>query len=389
MPARYNSVMKTEGAVRNNLRGVRTRVGMSQQELAQAAGVTRQTIGGIEGGLYAPSAGVALRLARALECAVEELFWLDDERPLLDAVPAGASFAPGESRVALARVGGSWVAHSLYGERAFRSEMVPCDGIALQETPGGPLRVRLLDEPDTLSRTVMIAGCTPVLSLWARAAERWYPGLRVQWTFANSTQALQALARGEVHAAGLHLSDPATGEHNTPFVRKALPNRDVVLINLGTWEEGLAVAPGNPKGLARAADLVRRGVRIVNREEGAGSRQLLEDALREDGVPAGKVAGFDRLAQSHEELGRVVAAGQADAGVTSACVAAAFGLDFVPLRRVRYDLAVLKEYLGHDPVRQLMATLDHRWVRSQLTVLGGYDISRTGETVAEVAGNAK
>ena len=57
-------------------------------------------------------------------------------------------------------------------------------------------------------------------------------------------------------------------------------------------------------------------------------------------------------------------------------------------REVRYDLAVLKEYLGHEPVRQLMATLDHRWVRSQLSVLGGYDTSRTGETVAEVGGSA-
>ena len=79
-----------------------------------------------------------------------------------------------------------------------------------------------------------------------------------------------------------------------------------------------------------------------------------------------------------------VASGQADAGVTSACVAAAFGLGFVSLREVRYDLALLRDYVAHEPVRQMLATLDHRWVRTQLSVLGGYDTSRTGETVAEV-----
>src|SRR5690554_6945123 len=52
-------------------------------------------------------------------------------------------------------------------------------------------------ESETPGRgTLVLAGCTPALSLWARAAERWQPSLRVHWTFANSEQALHALARG-------------------------------------------------------------------------------------------------------------------------------------------------------------------------------------------------
>jgi hypothetical protein len=57
---------------------------------------------------------------------------------------------------------------------------------------------------------------------------------------------LASLARGEVHAAGVHLYDAETREYNVPFVRAALPGRKVVLINLGVWEEGLLVQPGNP-----------------------------------------------------------------------------------------------------------------------------------------------
>jgi molybdate-binding protein len=262
--------------------------------------------------------------------------------------------------------------------------MIPCDGTGTRQADSSQIHVDLLEEPASLIRTVALAGCTPVLSLWARAAERRHPGLRVHWTFANSTEALQSLSRGEVHAAGLHLWDAATGEANVPYVRRIVPRHAVVLVNLGVWEEGLVVQPGNPRRLARGADLAQPGITVVNREEGAGSRLLLESTLREDCVPFATVQGFTRIVHSHTEVAQEIAAGRADAGVSSACVAAAYGLGFVPLREVRYDLAVLKEYLHHEPVRQLLGTLDHRWVRSQLSMLGGYNTARTGEVVAEI-----
>jgi molybdate-binding protein/DNA-binding XRE family transcriptional regulator len=376
--------MRPDSLPRNQLRSIRTRLALSQQELAEAAGVTRQTVGGIEGGLYAPSVAVALRLSRALGCRVEELFWLDEDLPAIDARASGdlAAVRDGE-RVAVVRVNGQWVAHSLAGEAAFRDEMIPADGIA-EPAEGTSLRVRLLDESDALERTVALAGCTPVLSLWARAAERWNPGLRVHWTFANSTRALERLAAGEVHAAGLHLYDADSGEYNTPYVRRALAGKGVLLFNLGVWDEGLVVTPGMDGCIRSAADLAEPGVRIVNREVGAGARLVLEEALQAAGVPAQAVAGFDHCARGHLEVARAVADGHAHAGVTTTCVARAFGLPFIPLKQVRYDLAVLQEYVSHAPVRQLFSTLEHRWVRSQLSVLGGYDTSRTGEVVAEV-----
>lgn len=371
--------------LRNHLRPTRTRLGLSQQDLANMAGVTRQTISGIEAGLYAPSATVALKLARALGCRVEDLFWLEGDLPAVEAMPA-AGVPDGQSvRLALARVGARWVAHPLVGDDAFRSEMIPADGIGARAPGAAGMRVQLLDDPAALTNTVVLAGCTPALSLWAQAAERWHPGLRVHWTFANSMAALGALARGEVHAAGMHLYDPDTGEFNAPFVRRAMPGRAAVLINLGVWAEGLLVRPGNPRGLQGAADLARAGVTVVNREPGAGSRLLLEQQLQAARVPPAGVCGFDRVVHGHLDVAREVAAGRADAGVSAAPVAAAFGLGFVPLHRVRYDLVVLKEYMEEAPVRHLLSTLSHPRVRSQLEALGGFDTAGTGEIVAEIA----
>jgi len=63
----------------NRLYVARAERRMSQTELAQLAGVTRQTIGAIETGKYVPSALLAFILARRLELPVDQLFELEDD----------------------------------------------------------------------------------------------------------------------------------------------------------------------------------------------------------------------------------------------------------------------------------------------------------------------
>jgi len=66
--------------VRNHVRRYRRLVlDMTQQELADSVGVTRQTILSIERGRYNPSVGLALRLAEAFGVSVEALFELERE----------------------------------------------------------------------------------------------------------------------------------------------------------------------------------------------------------------------------------------------------------------------------------------------------------------------
>ena len=63
----------------NRLRVARAEHDLSQQQLARAAGVSRQTISSIETGQYCPSTLLAFRLARVLHTRVDELFWLEGE----------------------------------------------------------------------------------------------------------------------------------------------------------------------------------------------------------------------------------------------------------------------------------------------------------------------
>lgn len=65
--------------LRTRLRVARAERNLSQTELAQTVGVSRQTISSIETGQYCPSTVLALRLADALSTPLTELFWLEGE----------------------------------------------------------------------------------------------------------------------------------------------------------------------------------------------------------------------------------------------------------------------------------------------------------------------
>jgi putative transcriptional regulator len=61
----------------NRLRVARAERDLSQEELARAVGVSRNTIGSIESGRYTPSALLAFRIAAALDTPINRLFWIE------------------------------------------------------------------------------------------------------------------------------------------------------------------------------------------------------------------------------------------------------------------------------------------------------------------------
>ncbi len=65
-----------ERGLGNRLKDARTRLNLTQAELALLAGVSRKTINTVENGVFVPSTVLALALAQSLSVAVEELFYL-------------------------------------------------------------------------------------------------------------------------------------------------------------------------------------------------------------------------------------------------------------------------------------------------------------------------
>lgn len=69
---------KAETKMCNRIRELRTDKGMTQQDLADQIGVTRQTIVAIERGGYVPSLALALKISDAFSQNVESIFWIAD-----------------------------------------------------------------------------------------------------------------------------------------------------------------------------------------------------------------------------------------------------------------------------------------------------------------------
>jgi DNA-binding XRE family transcriptional regulator len=67
----------------NHLRERRQALGLSQKQLADMAGITRQAVGAVEANQYSPATSVALQLAHALRCRVEDLFSIADSREVI------------------------------------------------------------------------------------------------------------------------------------------------------------------------------------------------------------------------------------------------------------------------------------------------------------------
>lgn len=63
----------------NRIKVARAGQGMTQQQLAEAAGVSRQTVNAIESGKFVPSTVLALKMARIFGCKVEDIFQLEDK----------------------------------------------------------------------------------------------------------------------------------------------------------------------------------------------------------------------------------------------------------------------------------------------------------------------
>ena len=188
--------------------------------------------------------------------------------------------------------------------------------------------------------------------------------------------ALKWLKAGKVHVAGSHLKDVATGEYNLPAVRALFPRGRFRIVTFAAWEQGLVVQPRNPKGIRDVTDLARRGVTLVNRDPGSGSRNLLDRNLRAAGIRPAQVRGYDAVAYGHMPAASEVAGGQADCCIATRAAARAFGLDFIPLEVDRYDFVTRHPEL--PAIKILFDTLNRAVLRRKLEALAGYDTTQTG-----------
>ena len=236
-----------------------------------------------------------------------------------------------------------------------------------------------------LQDSLIICGQDNVLDVLTRNMSKKLPSVSFLRHNVGSIDGLTALYRGAVHVCTAHLWDGDTGDYNTPYVRHLVPGQRLTIFNLMYRTAGFYVAKGNPKNILSWSDLPKPAIQLVNRERGSGARVLLDEHLRCLNIDYRSIKGYQNEELSHLAVASTVARGDADVGVGIEKVALQVqNIDFVPLQTERYDMVIKKEDLDNPIFQMLIATVRSANFKDELNGMGGYDISRTGEIMAEI-----
>jgi putative molybdopterin biosynthesis protein len=294
-------------------------------------------------------------------------------------------------RVKLGKVGGKLIATPVSRGAGVLMSLVRADGMvripAMSEGfgAGAVIGVELLRARTEIENTVVCIGSHDnALDILGNILRKRYPKYSLSSAHVGSMGGLMALKKGEAHFAGTHLLDAETGEYNVPFLQRILKDKKVVLINLVYREQGLMVVKGNPMNVRDFNDLTRDDIVFINRQSGAGTRLLTDKYLKERGISTRDVKGYDREEYTHMGVASAVLTGIADVGMGILAAAKALDLDFIPVAKERYDLAVPRENLEMENVSALLQIVrEDREFRETVARLGGYDVSDMGKTMYE------
>lgn len=302
--------------------------------------------------------------------------------------------SPGQEeflRVKVGRVGKDLIATPVSRGAGVLMSLVRADGIvrvpAMSEGfgAGTEVGVEMLRPEEEIENTIVCIGSHDnALDLLANVLRKKYPRYSLSSAHVGSMGGLVALKKGEAHLAGTHMLDEKTGEYNVAYIKRLLPDRKIVLINLVYRQQGLVVPKGNPRNIRGFEDLKRQDIVFINRQGGSGTRLLTDKSLMELGIDPGEIRGYQHEEYTHMGVASAVLTGIADTGLAILASARALDLDFIPVANERYDLAIAAEYLQDEKISALLEIIrEDRDFRGAVMSLGGYDISDMGKVMYE------
>ena len=338
----------------NRVRAFRVSANMSQDELAQQAGISRAGISAIEMGRLVPSTTAALALASVFGCRVEDLF-------SLAATEARREWAwtPQAStcRYWLAEFTGRQIAYPL---ESTELGVIAHDGVFREG--------EFQDRPDNSElTTLVIASCDPAIGLLADQLRA--VGVRLIALQRSSREALDLLGKGLVHAAGIHLARCGTGTGHSQIVRERIGD-GFRLLHVARWEEGVATA--GKLGLKSLRSMLQAKLRWVGREPGSAARLWLDQLFDGRRPPR-------RLASTHRQVANAIRSGWADAGVCHRLASEEAGLDFCSLDEEIYDLCFPDNLENHPAIRHLVDAVRSTDYRGLLDETPGVKSVHAGE----------
>lgn len=199
-------------------------------------------------------------------------------------------------------------------------------------------------------------------------------------SYRGSMEALNAFSRGNCDIAGFHVP---MGALELPVLNQfeKFLQPDHQIISLATRRQGIMVPKGNPKNIWGIPDLMRPEVQFVNRQQGSGTRMILDLLLAQTGHSGSDINGYGDIELTHAAVAAYILCGKADAGLGVETAARQFDLDFIPILSERYLLACEHKMLADPRFLPILELLQTSEFHAEVNKLPGYDAINTGVTM--------
>jgi putative molybdopterin biosynthesis protein len=291
-------------------------------------------------------------------------------------------------RVKLGNIGKKMMAYPLPRGAGVITSLVEADGIiripSLKEGLDleEEVNVELWKDLDTIMHHIIVTGSHDlILDILRNELQENFSNYSLVSFNVGSIGGLIALKQNRTHLATAHLLDSESGEYNFPYIKKILPRKELVVVNLAYREQGIIIKKGNPKNIKDLNDLTREDIEFINRQKGSGTRILLDYLLSKRAINPIDIKGYFREEFTHLMVASAVAEGNVDAGLGILSAAKAFHLDFIPVAKERYDIIIPEERYTSLRIQKLLSIVNSKKFKEKVLNLGGYDLSQSGKVI--------
>jgi len=197
----------------------------------------------------------------------------------------------------------------------------------------------------------------------------------------GSVNGLRLLKNAGASMSCVHILDVETKDQDLAYLDRYLSKEEYIVVELFTREQGLIITKGNPKGIRGMEDIASKNIKFVNRNQGSGTRILVDFLLHEKSVDPAKIAGYTSEVESHLEAGLKVLQGEAEASFGIRQVAHMLNLDFISQFNERFDLVIPVDQYYYGHVKSFLAFFEQPTLLHNIRDFTGYTITKIGSVI--------
>jgi len=200
----------------------------------------------------------------------------------------------------------------------------------------------------------------------------------------GSLESLRLLNQSNYDIAGFHypLNDSLNNFSDTlaPLYRQHLNPEKYDLMLVATREQGIITDAKNSAKIKTLSDLHKRSARFINRQLDSGTRTILDQLLNTSNINGKEINGYHNEEFTHVAVAAMIASGAANAGFGIKAAAIQFKLNFIPVIKEAYVLAIDKKIPTHT--KSLLRTLlNSTEFKTTVNTYPGYDATNAGKAL--------